>query len=118
MTNVELIDADELRRLKAREEQLRELWDGAPLKAVGETWNVEQAAKFLHVHRDTLYTLASRGEVPATKIGRRWVFSSRRLAEYFTAKTDAARGRQKAGGLVQILAEHRKARGRLPRGGA
>ena len=39
-----------------------------------ETLDLEQAAKFLHLHPVTLQRMAKRGEIPAAKFGRRWVF--------------------------------------------
>ena len=39
-----------------------------------ETLDLEQAARFLHLHPVTLQRKAKRGEVPAAKLGRRWVF--------------------------------------------
>lgn len=39
-----------------------------------ETLNLEQAARFLQLHPVTLQRMAKRGEVPAAKLGRRWVF--------------------------------------------
>ena len=39
-----------------------------------ETFNLMQAAQFLQLHWQTLRDKASKGEVPAAKIGRRWVF--------------------------------------------
>jgi excisionase family DNA binding protein len=35
---------------------------------------LEQAAEFLHLHPVTLQRKAQRGEVPAAKLGRRWIF--------------------------------------------
>jgi excisionase family DNA binding protein len=36
--------------------------------------NVEQAAEFLHLHPETLKGMARRGEIPAAKLGRPWIF--------------------------------------------
>jgi len=35
---------------------------------------IEQAASFLHLHPVTLQRKALRGEIPAAKLGRRWIF--------------------------------------------
>lgn len=35
---------------------------------------LEQAATFLHLHPVTLQRKAQRGEIPAAKLGRRWIF--------------------------------------------
>jgi excisionase family DNA binding protein len=39
-----------------------------------ETLNLEQAAAFLKMHPVTLQRKAQRGEIPAAKFGRRWIF--------------------------------------------
>ena len=39
-----------------------------------ETLNLEQAARLLHLHPVTLQRMAKRGDVPAAKLGRRWIF--------------------------------------------
>lgn len=39
-----------------------------------KTLNLEQAAEFLHLHPITLQRKAQRGEIPAAKPGRRWIF--------------------------------------------
>jgi excisionase family DNA binding protein len=41
--------------------------------------NVKEAALYLGVHVTTLATRAKAGAVPATKIGRKWLFSQRLL---------------------------------------
>ena len=47
-----------------------------------ETLNLRQAAEFMHVHHDTLQRMARRGQVPACKVGRRWVFIDVDLVDY------------------------------------
>ena len=39
-----------------------------------KTLTLEEAALFLHLHPVTLQRLAKRGDVPAAKLGRRWIF--------------------------------------------
>lgn len=36
--------------------------------------DIQQAAKFLHLHPVTLQRMAHRGDIPAAKLGRRWIF--------------------------------------------
>lgn len=38
----------------------------------GDVLNVDQVAELVHMHRETVYTLIERGEIPAVKVGRRW----------------------------------------------
>ena len=46
--------------------------DGAGLSH--QVLTIEQAASFLHLHPVTLQRKAQRGEIPAAKLGRRWIF--------------------------------------------
>ena len=50
------------------------------------TLNLSQAAKYLHVHEQTLLKLARAGKVPAAKVGRAWVFVDIDLLAYFRGK--------------------------------
>ena len=47
---------------------------------------LEQAAKLLHLHPVTLQRKARRGEVPAVKPGRCWVFLEIDLVEFLRAQ--------------------------------
>ena len=47
-----------------------------------KTYNIEEAAKFLHISPDSMLDLAGSGEVPGAKIGRAWVFADEDLADY------------------------------------
>jgi excisionase family DNA binding protein len=42
-----------------------------------ETLTIEQAAQFLNCHKCTIMQKARSGQIPARKIGRRWVFVKR-----------------------------------------
>lgn len=46
------------------------------------TLDVLQAARFLHLHPATLREKARRGEVPAAKIGKQWIFLQVDLEAY------------------------------------
>ncbi|MBI2286377.1 MAG: helix-turn-helix domain-containing protein [Nitrosomonadales bacterium] len=48
--------------------------------------NIEQAAEFLHLHPVTLQRMAKRREVPAAKLGRRWIFLEIDLVAYLRAQ--------------------------------
>ena len=52
-----------------------------------ETINAAEAARFLHIHTDTLYDRARSGEVPGCKIGRSWVFMKSLLVEYVRCRS-------------------------------
>jgi excisionase family DNA binding protein len=57
---------------------------------MSDTLTLQQAAELAMCHADTLADLAGRGEVPCTKIGRRWVFSRRLLLEWIDNRCAAA----------------------------
>jgi len=54
-----------------------------------KTLNLEEAAKFLHVHHITLQQKAKAGIIPGTKIGRRWVFIDVDLFDYIRAQYES-----------------------------
>lgn len=51
-----------------------------------ETLTSEQAAKFLHCHYSTVVEKTHAGELPAKKIGRRWVFVLEHLADFISGR--------------------------------
>ncbi len=53
------------------------------------TLRLAEAASMCGVHPDTLSAMARAGDVPATKIGRSWVFSTRLLQEWIDARCQA-----------------------------
>jgi excisionase family DNA binding protein len=57
--------------------------------------NLEQAAAHLQMRPLTLRSLAAKGDMPAAKLGRRWVFNSEALDDYVSgmiqAQTNARR---------------------------
>lgn len=48
--------------------------------------NLKQAAEFLHLHPVTLQRKALRGEVPAAKLGKRWIFLEIDLIAFLRAQ--------------------------------
>lgn len=62
----------------------RELQDLPP------TLTVEQAAKLLGVGRNQTYEAVARGELPAMRIGRRWVIPTVRLLRLLGVGADEA----------------------------
>ena len=46
------------------------------------TFNLAEAAGFLHIHKEELRVRAKRGIVPGARVGRRWVFLEQDLVEY------------------------------------
>jgi excisionase family DNA binding protein len=51
--------------------------------AIAEIMSLEEASRYLHIKRRTLYALAARGEVPAAKIGGQWRFRRSHLDGLF-----------------------------------
>jgi excisionase family DNA binding protein len=47
-----------------------------------KTLNLEETAKLLKVHIETVSRLAKTGQLPGAKIGRAWVFLEEDLIEY------------------------------------
>jgi excisionase family DNA binding protein len=52
-----------------------------------KTLNLQDAAKLLLVHPKTLEKLARADQIPAHKVGRRWVFEESLLFDYLAAKS-------------------------------
>ena len=49
--------------------------------------NIKQAAQLLHMHPSTLSERARTGAVPATRWGRRWLFSQALLLEFIETQS-------------------------------
>jgi excisionase family DNA binding protein len=50
------------------------------------SFDINEAADFLKLHPNTLQKKAKSGEVPARKVGRRWVFIREHLADYVSGR--------------------------------
>lgn len=50
--------------------------------------NLQQAAKLLKLHPDTLKRKAHRGEIPGVKVGRSWRFRASRLDAWIKYRLD------------------------------
>lgn len=48
---------------------------------------VDEVAKILRAHTNTVYKLCRKGELPATKVGKEWRISQEKLAEFMHAST-------------------------------
>jgi excisionase family DNA binding protein len=51
-----------------------------------QTFDIQEAAAFLKIHPVTLYRMAARGEIPAARPGKKWVFLDVDLADWLRAK--------------------------------
>ena len=57
------------------------------------TMNLEAAAKYIGVGRQTAYDLAAQGKFPgALKLGRRWVVSVKRMNAWLEGGVEAEHG--------------------------
>ncbi|WP_147692649.1 helix-turn-helix domain-containing protein [Vogesella mureinivorans] len=65
------------------------------------TMDVHGAAAFLHVCPSTAYELARNGDVPATKVGRSWVFLESDLVNFLRAKQNEQRQKAQVGEVVK-----------------
>jgi len=54
-----------------------------------KTLNLEETARFLKVHTETVSRLAKTGQLPGAKIGRAWVFLEEDLIEYLREQIQA-----------------------------
>jgi excisionase family DNA binding protein len=51
-----------------------------------ETMTIGEAAKFLHLNRETLRRLAQSGKIPAAKPGKKWVFIKADIADWLRSQ--------------------------------
>ncbi|MGC1181333.1 helix-turn-helix domain-containing protein [Legionella sp.] len=51
-----------------------------------KTLNILETAQFLGAHKETVRRLASSGQIPGVKIGKKWIFIERDLVEYIRSK--------------------------------
>lgn len=66
--------------------QVLSLIDKEDILSDVKTLTLEEAAELLKIHPVTLSVKAAAGEIPAAKIGKRWVFLSVDLVEHIRAK--------------------------------
>ena len=60
-----------------------------------KTMTIEQAAEFLGAHKETVRRMVAFGNLPGTKIGRRWIFIEDDLVMHMRNKystADASQG--------------------------
>src|SRR5690606_15543088 len=56
-----------------------------------KTLSLDEAAQFLKIHQVTLAEKARSGEIPGSKVGRRWVFIEDDLVQHLRSQYDARR---------------------------
>src|SRR5262245_9130538 len=72
-----------------------------------DTLTTEQAARLLHLHPKQVQRMAREGAIPASRIGRRWLFSRARIERMLARRGSAARE------PVQVLSARNHLRGRI-----
>ncbi len=60
------------------------------LVLVKEIMDVDEACRYLRIKKRTLYSLASRGLVPAAKVGGQWRFKKGMLDSLFASGAPAS----------------------------
>ncbi len=54
-----------------------------------KTLSLEETARFLKIHTETVSRLAKTGELPGAKLGRAWVFLEEDLVDYLREQIQA-----------------------------
>ncbi|MDR4483870.1 MAG: helix-turn-helix domain-containing protein [Nitrospirales bacterium] len=57
-----------------------------------EVLSIDEVAKMLKIPKATAYKFAGQGEIPGTKVGRKWVFLRTRILAWLDKKTQAVAG--------------------------
>lgn len=53
---------------------------------------LEEVAKYLRVHKSTVYRMAREGAIPSTKVANQWRFKKARIDEWLTAQENDGTG--------------------------
>jgi excisionase family DNA binding protein len=60
---------------------------------------IGEVARYLRIHRSTVYRLVRKGELPAFKVGDQWRFDKSRVDDWLSAKQQAGKKRVPASGF-------------------
>src|SRR5437868_12477791 len=66
-----------------------------------KTYDIDEAAEFLKVDRETARDLATVGELPGAKVGRAWVFLETDLIEFLKDRVRQQTNQRRAEASVQ-----------------
>ncbi len=61
-------------------------------RTMQELMTIKETARYLKLNHSTLYKLAQKGKVPASKVGGAWRFSKEMLDDWLTSQSRLARG--------------------------
>ena len=50
--------------------------------------NTEEVAKYLRVSRSLIYRMAREGQIPALKVGRKWLFRKETIEQWLSQRED------------------------------
>jgi len=57
-----------------------------PVKDITQILTLKEAAQFLKVTGMTIYRLANKGKIPASRVGKQWRFSHQKLEQWLQEK--------------------------------
>jgi hypothetical protein len=69
---------------------------------MARTFDLAEAAAFLHIGEDTLRERAHRGDIPGAKIAVEWVFLEDALVEYLRDETKRQTAERKANAVAKL----------------
>lgn len=49
---------------------------------------IQQVARYLKISRETIYKMAQRGEIPASKLGSQWRFNQLNIDEWMKSNSN------------------------------
>jgi len=62
------------------------LWRNEAIEAEERWMTLEEVAEYLQVSKDSIYWLAQKGEIPASKLGNLWRFKKEEIGEWLKDK--------------------------------
>jgi len=57
-----------------------------PVRDITKIMTIKEAAQFLKVNNMTVYRLANKGKIPASKVGKQWRFSQQKIEQWLLEK--------------------------------
>lgn len=70
---------------------------------IGRVMTLREVAKYLRVHPNTVYRLASRRKLPAFKVGSDWRFNRESIDRWRLSQEQAVNQTRRAGLVAQVL---------------
>lgn len=57
---------------------------------------IEETSDYLRISKETIYRLAKKGELPASKIGNQWRFNLEKLENWLISKDPSANSKNES----------------------